>query len=230
MILRKLALISLVTSLLFGCATTTSRPLTSQEVREGVVLKTGYVGCQQCYKVLTYVSPPVAVWNEYVSAGGQNGVVAGKAYLVRTNNTDKNEYIYRLDIEATVSGSFKPVNKVWLVDAERGFLNFGSQHGRPMEDSAFKTYCSRQTCVRKLSYRLPDDLVEAALRENIDLKVFMGLQQRVRDKDATDGYRPLNSGHYRYIGVITPIAAESMRGFVAGVHEAGGNLPRHHRP
>ena len=104
--------------LLAGCSSPKySVAKNESDVRQGISVDTGYPGCPDCSKVITYTSSALTSYSWMHNANAiDQGQLTGRVHIGVTNNQSKNDNVYFLKVDQTNSGVFAADAFVYLVD------------------------------------------------------------------------------------------------------------------
>ncbi len=208
-----------------GCAISPKYTVAKNEsdVRQGISVDSGYPGCPDCSKVMTYTSSALTgyywMYNENVNYKGQ---LTGRVYVGVTNNNPNHSNTYFLKVDQTNSGIFTYGASVYLIDDSGNKMQFSYAQMNGYDLNKPKT-CSNnvgQSCWWTDYFWLANAKLNQTINSGKPLTLFIGQDRNVA---ATDGFnRTIQSVP---VGVTINISNEYLRIFKEELSVRGVQLP-----
>lgn len=202
-------------AVLTGCAVT-PQPISESDVRDGIEMKTGYLGCLTCSKVKTYSSPLIARVSAKFSDPEAIGWINVKLNLALTNRTENFVSQYQLIAEFTNNGFFSDGADVYIDGVK---LNAAGDRQGVKCFSNIGSGCSWTQ-----AYVLDHKGVEDALKSASGINLFIG-KPVLTMALTNDGYMQRPIAKRTIVGVRETIPSWAVVGFIKGLQARGAELP-----
>lgn len=158
------------------------------DVRQGISVESGYPGCPDCSKVMTYTSSALTsyLWRHNASSADQ-GYLSGRVYVGLTNNRPGHNNAYFLKVDQTNSGIFMVGASVNLVDnsGNKQLLSYAQIEGYDLNKPKVCSNNIGQSCWWTDIFWLSTATLNQAIDSGKPLTLFIGQGRAVA---ATDGY------------------------------------------
>jgi hypothetical protein len=208
-----------------GCAISPKYTVAQSEsdVREGISVDSGYPGCPDCSKVMTYTSSALTgyywMYNESVNDKGQ---LTGRIHVGVTNNQPNHSNSYFLKVDQTNSGVFIYGATVYLVDdaGNKKQLTSAQMNGYDLDRPKKCSNSVGQSCWWTDYFWLPNATLNQIINSGKPLTLFIGQDRNVA---ATDGFnRTVQSVT---VGVPVNLSNEYLKIFKNELSVRGVQLP-----
>lgn len=201
------------------------------DVRQGISVDSGYPGCPDCSKVITYTSSALESYSLRDTSSNEGGQLTGRVHVGVTNNQPKHNNIYFLKVDQTNSGIFTSGASVYLIDDsgnKKSLFDFEMNNELVFSAFQMKGYGKNKQCSRNVGFAcwwadyffLPSSTLNHAIDSGKPLTLFIG---QVRAVSATDGFsRTVQSVP---VGATITISNEYLKIFRDELSARGVQLP-----
>ncbi len=202
------------------------------DVRQGISVDSGYPGCPDCNKVMTFTSSALTSYGwSYNASPNDKGQLTGRVHVGVTNNQPNNSNVYFMEVEQTNSGIFSSWATVSLVDdaGNKMLLNkVGMNNELGLAVYQMKGYGKNKQCQGNIGFScwwtdyfmLTPEVVNHAIDSGHPLTIFIGQDRAVA---ATDGFnRKIEAVP---VGATVTVSSEFIKIFRAELASRGVQLP-----
>ncbi len=193
------------------------------DVRQGISVESGYPGCPDCSKVMTYTSSALTSYSWMHNAGsGDQGYLSGRVHVGLTNNRPGHNYAYFLKVDQTNSGIFALGATVYLIDnsGKRQWLSYAQMEGYDQNKPKECSDNIGHSCWWTDYFWLTAATLNQAIDSGKPLTLFIGQDRTVA---ATDGYSRADQSVP--VGVTTTISDKYLKIFRDELSIRGIQLP-----
>lgn len=218
--------------LLAGCSSQKYSVATNEsDVRQGISVDSGYPGCPDCSKVITYTSPALTSYSWRDTSSNEISQLTGRVHVGVTNNQPKHNNTYFLEVDQTNTGIFTSGASVYLIDDsgnKKSLFDFEMNNELVFSAFQMKGYGKSKQCQRNIGFScwwtdyffLSSSTLNHAIDSGKPLTLFIG---QVRAVAATDGFsRTVQSVP---VGATITISNEYLKIFRDELSARGVQLP-----
>jgi hypothetical protein len=193
------------------------------DVRQGISVESGYPGCPDCAKILTYTSSALTSYSwMYNASVDDKGYLSGRVHVGITNNQPSHDNVYFLKVEQTNSGIFIMGASVYLVDnsGNKKSLSYAQINGYGLNKPKECSNNIGQSCWWTDNFWLTAATLNQAIDSGKPLTLFIGQNRAIA---ANDGFsRTVQSVP---VGVTITISNDYLKIFRDELSVRGVQLP-----
>lgn len=179
------------------------------DVRQGISVDSGYPGCPDCSKVMTYTSSALTSYSWMRNeSSADKGYLTGRVHVGITNNRAGHKNAYFLKVDQTNSGIFTLGASVYLTDnsGNRKLLSYAQMEGYDQNKPKECSDNIGHSCWWTDYFWLTAATLNQAIDSGKPLTLFIGQDRTVA---ATDGYS--RTVQFVPVGVTITISNEYLK-------------------